>query len=673
MSRGRACLPISLLLWCACSQRGFLESQFEAGVRARAHFENGDFGAARSGFEALARDTEDADMWANLGLAARQDGDRDAAEEAWSTALRLQPANPRALVFLAQSLSERAQEDLARAASGSDEPEVGARARDRLENAADLLERAAAASPSDASIQQILGTVRRELGATDAAERASAAAHNLDPVLFGTHRPDDIVLPAPRHPSAGHLPMHFEPERTSLRAVSVLALPAGAESGAALALLGTGWLVRADTLGGSVRWREHDFAAGKRALLASAVDLDADTHDEMILVSDAESGGAEPGSKESRRSSDVWLAGADREPQRLVRLPVVRRILVRDLDRDGDLDLLFVSADAPGLHLYDNQGGLRFVARAVPGLENLPGLLDVACADLTGDARPDFVCADVMGRLRVLGQRADGTFADIGKVSGLVRERGRVLETLDVDADGFQDLLVGNDTGLWVFANRGGGRFARQGAYRVPQTAWGGRRSEDIEVLDLCLLDHDGDGLEDVLTLHPLRDKPIVVASEPAPAEDAAPPAWDPQQTSTRAAVRIWRNEGRGVFLEVSEKLNLGREPFLVSMPAVEDFDGDGDVDFATVLTDSAVQIYWNRGGNVHRRLLLHGTPGARVDFYAGERRLQKELRAHTAWIGAGTIGRFDIVRVAWSDGSVQNDFDVDVAETRVLQLRRRR
>jgi tetratricopeptide (TPR) repeat protein len=158
------------------------------------------------------------------------------------------------------------------------------------------------------------------------------------------------------------------------------------------------------------------------------------------------------------------------------------RVFVDDIDRDGDLDLVCVTASG-AIVVRSNQRQGRFQSADVSALR----ARDVAAADLDADSWPDLVVATKEG-LVLLVNKGDGGFERVagGDLAHLPAKFGpNRLAIADLDNDGYPDIAVGGDDGLLLFRNAGLRTF----------TAWdiapkGVGRVGELVPIDF---DHDGD------------------------------------------------------------------------------------------------------------------------------------------------------------------------------------
>ena len=168
-----------------------------------------------------------------------------------------------------------------------------------------------------------------------------------------------------------------------------------------------------------------------------------------------------------------------------------KKVVVSDVDRDGDPDL--VTIDARGdlvLRLNLRQG----VFKTVP--LHVSGAMDVAVEDVNADGIPDIVVATSRG-LRLLIGKGDGDFLE-GAGSGLdaagASAAMRAVVLADFDNDGFPDVIAASSDGIRAYRNLGGGKFADWAVFSSPSKK--NSFSSDLtgaETLVAYDVDKDGD------------------------------------------------------------------------------------------------------------------------------------------------------------------------------------
>ena len=210
---------------------------------------------------------------------------------------------------------------------------------------------------------------------------------------------------------------------------------------------------------------------------------------------------------------DLVVAGGSRQPRlfrnnlagpleefgerSLPELPTadVRQALASDVDRDGDLDLLF--AHAAGLSFYENLRQGEFVdVSAGAGLSEVGEISGVASADLDNDGWPDLVLA---GRGLTILRNEGGSFSSWSIGEALqTSARFDTVEALDADNDGRLDLAVAGPAGLVILGQRDDGfRFLPTSG--TPEAALATRATDLDADGDLDLLVGSDSGLQRVL------------------------------------------------------------------------------------------------------------------------------------------------------------------------------
>jgi hypothetical protein len=200
-------------------------------------------------------------------------------------------------------------------------------------------------------------------------------------------------------------------------------------------------------------------------------------------------------------------------------------VAVADYDSDGDDDL-YITCYGPNA-LLRNTGDARF-EEVIVGAEGDAWSVGAAFGDLDGDGDLDLYVANYLefdiahppptssfkGAPVFTGPRGlepaadavyenlgDGTYRDVSVESGCRAVDpgfGLGVAILDVDGDGAQDIIVGNDsTPNFLFRNLGGFRFEERGMQSgLAVNAYGSAQA----TMGIALGDVDADGRPDVFT-----------------------------------------------------------------------------------------------------------------------------------------------------------------------------
>ncbi len=172
-------------------------------------------------------------------------------------------------------------------------------------------------------------------------------------------------------------------------------------------------------------------------------------------------------------------------------------LALNDLDNDGDIDIVLANL-ADNNAIFWNEGTLTFRKQELDHGNSRA----VAVVDVDADSLLDIVFTTRVGTLIVWRNQGDGQFTQ-GLLEG-VNEKAYTMAWGDLDNDGDLDLVTGSyDTalekelrdsfmfgpgaGVFVFTNQGNGTFTSE------------RLAETSQVLAIQLLDVNADGRDDII------------------------------------------------------------------------------------------------------------------------------------------------------------------------------
>ncbi len=378
-----------------------------------------------------------------------------------------------------------------------------------------------------------------------------------------------------------------------------------------------------------------------------------------------------------------------------------------DVDNDGDLDLyvgryvrwspeldLGVNNQLPGVgraygrpwnfpgevpRLLRNDGGrpgqVRFVdVSASSGLQvtnkatGQPAAktLAVAPIDLNRDGWIDLVVANDTVQNFVFTNRHDGTFAEVGEMSGVAFDAfGQARGAMGIDVARFRNddsvgIAIGN------FANEMNALYvARPGGVGDPlvfsdeAVSQGiGPASQSLLKFGLFFFDYDLDGRLDVLTANGHIEDEIEKVQ--------------PGTRYRQPAQLFWNTGGQPAFAEVDSR-SAGDDLFKTMVgrgSGYGDFDGDGDLDVVITQVAGPPRVLRNEGSPGHRwvRVRLEGARsnrdgiGAWVQARVGDRLLARQVMPTKSYLSQSeltvTLGLggdpLTELMVVWPEGSHQ-------------------
>lgn len=275
-----------------------------------------------------------------------------------------------------------------------------------------------------------------------------------------------------------------------------------------------------------------------------------------------------------------------------------------DMDNDNDTDM--VIARDNGLYLYLNEQG-RFTGQKLDvslAANTVP--LAITAADIDRDGFLDlyistFVNAATFrsavfndashGKPNVLlRNNGDNTFADITEQSGLIVNQNTFLSVfVDLNNDGWQDLVVAENTGLLkVFKNEGNVKFSE-----IPKLSdygfWMGLTVGDI--------DQDGD--QDIFATNIGNTIPVNSARGDLRSDQKLNPEW-----------LLLRNDGNFEFSDATAEKKLAGFEFAWGA-VLEDFNLNGRLDL--MVTENYIKWPAHKLSKLPGRFFLQNKDGSFV------------------------------------------------------------
>ncbi|MBZ5704032.1 MAG: CRTAC1 family protein [Acidobacteriia bacterium] len=289
--------------------------------------------------------------------------------------------------------------------------------------------------------------------------------------------------------------------------------------------------------------------------------------------------------------------------------------------------------------------------------------LGAVWGDYDNDGWPDLYVANDTGPNFLYHNQHDGTFEDIGMLSGAaVSADGEMQGSMGVD---WGDYLNEGRVGIFVtnFTEQADDLYRNLGAQGFSAVSWPSKLAQPTYPLvgwGTAFFDMDNDGWLDI----------FVANGHVYPQVDSIPGG-----AHYRQPMQLFRNRRDGSFEDVSSVLD--------SIPlesrrgaAFGDINNDGNIDILLINVGELPTLLLNQGGNKNHRVLFklvgsksnRSAIGARVTVKAGKLTQFNEVRAGGSYIsqndprlhfGLGTVSKMSEVEIRWPSGKLEVLHDV--------------
>ena len=372
-----------------------------------------------------------------------------------------------------------------------------------------------------------------------------------------------------------------------------------------------------------------------------------------------------------------------------------------DYDRDGKLDLVIAnyvqwseqgdlyctidgshksyctpeSYKGTSVRLWHNLGGGKFEdATQKAGLgDPTSKSLGIAILDVNLDGWPDILIANDTQPNKLYVNKKNGTFEERGVAAGIgfsedgVARAGMGADAADYDRSGYASLLISNFANQMVslYHNEGNGLFVDE----APQSEIG--RDSLVTLGFACFFfDYDNDGWPDIFVADGHIENEIERVQKRV--SYAEPP-------------HLFRNLGGGKFTEVTAQMGKTfAAPKVARSAAYGDINNDGYPDILLTTNAGPAFLFQNEGGtNRSLRIKLVGTKsnrdgiGAVVRVVSGNDKQWKMLRSGSGYLsqselvltfGLGSRTKADAIEIQWPSGQVDKLSNVAAGQTVTVQ-----
>jgi hypothetical protein len=369
-----------------------------------------------------------------------------------------------------------------------------------------------------------------------------------------------------------------------------------------------------------------------------------------------------------------------------------------DYDRDGKLDLVVAnyvqwspqsdiyctmdgthksyctpeSYKGASVRLWHNLGNGKFEdATAKAGLfDTSSKSLGVAVLDVNGDGWPDIVVANDTQPNKLYVNNGKGGFTEQAVSAGIafsedgVARAGMGIDAADYDHTGRPSIIIGNFSNqmMALYHNEGNGLFVDE----APRSEVG-RKSLLSLGFATFFFDYDLDGWLDIFVANGHIENEIERIQK---------------RVKYAESPHLFRNQGAGNFVEVTQ--SVGPElgvPRVGRSAAYADIDNDGDLDILMTTNGGPAVLFRNDGGNANNslRIKLVGTRSNRDGIgtvaVLSSGGVKQTLMLHSGsgylssnelvlTFGLGKAKQADTVELRWPSGQVDRLANVAAGQT---------
>ena len=296
--------------------------------------------------------------------------------------------------------------------------------------------------------------------------------------------------------------------------------------------------------------------------------------------------------------------------------------------------------------------------------------LGITILDVNGDGWPDILIANDTQPNKLYLNKKNGTFEERGVAAGIgfsedgVARAGMGTDAADYDHSGHPSVLISNFANQMVslFHNEGNGLFVDE----APQSEVG--RATLVTLGFGCFFfDYDNDGWPDIFVADGHIENEIERVQKRV--SYAEPP-------------HLFRNLGGGKFTEVTQQMGKSFSAAKVARStAYGDIDNDGYPDILLTTNAGPAYLYHNEGGTNHSlRIKLVGTKSNRDGIGAVVRLSDKQwkmLRSGSSYLsssellltfGFGSQTKIDAIEIQWPSGQVDHLSNVNAGQTITIE-----